>query len=510
MIRKNIFTRFELFVRPVTKISFQCILLLLVFHGRVYGNDREALNAIEARVERFCGDCHALPRAESFEAKDWYAKVQKGFEIYAQSGRQDLVTPSMSDVVDYYRKRAPTQLEFQDLGPVDESWKARFSQSKMDWRESSGYVLPAISSIQWIDLIGEPRLVVCDMRDGTVNLIHPKKSGSTRSVLARLGNPARVTLTEIGGKNGLLVADLGSFAPFDHAFGKVYSLARKSEGLDFQSEVLVENCGRIADVAVRGAGINGPKSIVFAEFGHRDQGGILSSLAAPSSRIQRSDCKVLDLRPGCLRIIPFDWDKDGALDYAALFSQQYETVELFLNRGVNFERRVLWKAPDMSFGGADLELCDLNQDGAMDLLLTNGDSFDNNYANASHGVQWLENRGSLRFDYHRIVSLPGACRSRVGDVDSDGDLDVITVAHLPSTVEPLSLRNSNPVSVLLLEQTAPSVFTPRVLSRNSPKHPSVELADFDGNGKLDIAIGSLVFQSSDSDSIPRLTIWWQD
>jgi hypothetical protein len=185
-------------------------------------------------------------------------------------------------------------------------------------------------------------------------------------------------------------------------------------------------------------------------------------------------------------------------------------VELFLSRGENFERRVVWKAPDMSFGGADLELCDLNQDGAMDLLLTNGDSFDNNYANASHGVQWLENRGSLRFDFHRIVSLPGACRSRVGDVDGDGDLDVITVAHLPSTVEPLSLRNSNPVSVLLLEQTAPSVFTPRVLSRNSPKHPSVELADFDRNGKLDIAIGSLVFQSSDADSIPRLTIWWQD
>jgi hypothetical protein len=40
------------------------------------------------------------------------------------------------------------------------------------------------------------------------------------------------------------------------------------------------------------------------------------------------------------------------------------------------------------FGLTGIQLVDLDRDGNIDILLTNGDSFDDQYAKPSHGVQW--------------------------------------------------------------------------------------------------------------------------
>ncbi len=36
----------------------------------------------------------------------------------------------------------------------------------------------------------------------------------------------------------------------------------------------------------------------------------------------------IDHRPGTVRVIPHDWDGDGRLDFAALVSPHYESVEV--------------------------------------------------------------------------------------------------------------------------------------------------------------------------------------
>ena len=171
--------------------------------------------------------------------------------------------------------------------------------------------------------------------------------------------------------------------------------------------------------------------------------------------------------------------------------------------GLTFFRKRLWAGPDLTFGSSGIEPVDLDQDGDLDVLYTNGDAFDNNYANPSHGIQWLENVGNERYVYHRLTDFIGVCRALAGDVDLDGDLDIVAAAWLPEQVKPASLRDRPLPSVICLEQTDPGVFVQHTLEVGTPRYPALELADFDGDGDLDFAVGSYMATTS-----YWLAIWW--
>ena len=202
-----------------------------------------------------------------------------------------------------------------------------------------------------------------------------------------------------------------------------------------------------------------------------------------------------------------DLDHDGRLDIVALISQEYEQIDVLLNQGDSrFRSRTLHAAPDLAFGSSGIELVDLDRDGDTDILYTNGDSFDNLYVTPFHGVQWLENRGDLQFEPHRITDLLGAYRALPGDIDLDGDLDIIVVAWVPEQALPVEVLARPLPSILSLEQTSPGHFARHTLEQGSPHHATLELADFDGDGDLDFAVGPHVsFAKNVSRSI---SIWW--
>ncbi len=191
-----------------------------------------------------------------------------------------------------------------------------------------------------------------------------------------------------------------------------------------------------------------------------------------------------------------DFTGDGRPDIAALYSQEYEEVDLFENRlgqpggaaGTGWVRSPAWSAgPDFWLHG--IELVDLNNDGRMDVLATNGDAFDNSYVTPWHGVQWLENRGELPFVAHRLTDMPGAYRAKAGDFDRDGDLDIIAVSRLPENPYPRNLPLPAASIVLLLQNDA-GEFERHTLETGAPHYPTVEVGDFDGNGCLDFAVAS--------------------
>lgn len=494
---------------------------------------RSQQSATPVEIQAFCGDCHALPNPESFVREIWYDEIRKGFEFYARSGRSDLVPPAPESVLKFYRERAPTVLAFPKPPEIAHDWRSRFDREPVDWSSGSNRrVTPAVSSIRWTKLEPEGirRLVVTDMREGSVRLVTPEPQRSSSQLLARTGTPARATPCDFNGdgRTDFMVSDLGSFNPYDHTFGRVVWLKQGADSGEFQAITIAEKLGRVADVSVADYSADGELDLVVAEFGHRETGGVrlLTNVSADADAAEteaadreragdelRFSQQMIDVRPGATQVLAHDWNEDGAMDFAALISQEFECVELFINGGTKFDSHRAATGTDLTFGSVGMELADLDQDGDQDILYVNGDCFDNNFANRSHGIQWLENTGNLAFRSHRLLDLPGAYRAVSADIDADEDMDIVAVANLPTTVYPADLSENNPASIVLLEQVAPLKFEVRVLERGTPRYPALEVADFNRDGKVDFAVGAQLFETdpagSPAASLPRLMIWWQ-
>jgi FG-GAP-like repeat len=471
----------------------------------------------DTEIAAFCGDCHAMPRPESFTRDQWHDEVRLGYEAYARSGRTDLAPPPIQDTVAYYRSRAPAQLVFPSAEEVNIRLKSSFTLEPLDWGQDN-YVLPAVSYLRWgsIGLGDGPRLLTCDMRDGSVSALDLRGSTRHRVVLAQFDHPCRVEPCDLDGDGwiDLVVAELGSFYPTDHDRGRVVWLRRNGPDESFTPVTLAEKLGRVADVRPTDVDGDGDQDLIVAEFGHFDTGKIALLQNVAESGMPQFNLRQLDPRPGTIHVPIHDFNTDGRPDFLALVSQESECLDLFLNQGNgSFRRHNLWAGPDLTFGSSGIELVDLDQDGDMDVLYTNGDAFDNSCASPTHGIQWLENLGDVRFAYRRLVDFPGAYRALPADFDQDGDLDVIAVAFLGPTVTPESLRSPAVASILVLEQVSPGDFRSHTLEAGLPNHATFEVGDFDADGDVDFVVGTNLFPHGVTAGEPtpaRLTVWWNE
>jgi len=198
-----------------------------------------------------------------------------------------------------------------------------------------------------------------------------------------------------------------------------------------------------------------------------------------------------------------DVNGDGRPDLIALISQEFETVEAYINDGAGgFEKKTISPPEDPSYGSSGIELADIDGDGDQDLLYTNGDSFDSAYLKPFHGIQWLENRGEFPYVKHRLADMVGAHRAVLIDLDRDGDQDIVAAAFLPT-------KRSEPTgdlpSVLCLEQVSAGQFEPRVLERGRFEHPALLAADFDGDNTAELALPMFRFERGEE--IPQLELW---
>ncbi len=468
----------------------------------------------ESQIKAFCGDCHPVPRPESYHRDVWHYEVEMGYGFYGQSGRTDLKPPPMHRTVKYFRSRAPEQLSYHEPKEADAKFRASFTVERID-QDPSAKVRPGIAGLRWTRLRADrgPLLLASDMGSGEVKTLDLGDARRTVRRLAQLNNPCHVEPCDLDGDKSvdLLVADLGSYAAMDHDRGRVVWLRQNERTGQFEEVVLASGLGRVADVRPIESDSHGNLDLVVAEFGWRRTGKILLLRNVASDRQRpRFETEVLDPRTGTIHVPVCDLNGDGRPDFVALISNESESVEAYLNqRNGKFHRQTLWRAPDLTFGSSGIELVDLDGDGDLDILYANGDAFDNMYLPPWHGIQWLENLGGVQFKYHRLTDMPGAGLALAGDLDGDGDLDILAVSFLPTDLKPETAAAKTFASIVLLEQMSPGRFVHHTLETGFACHAAAVLGDFNGDGRLDFAVGTHA-AGDRTKQLGRtwLTVWW--
>ena len=227
----------------------------------------------------------------------------------------------------------------------------------------------------------------------------------------------------------------------------------------------------MSDVEIADFNGDGSNDLAVAAFGWRKTGRI-SILENRTTNVSQPALieHVIDPRPGGIHIIPADLNHDGKIDFVTLLAQEHETVLAYVNKGANdfsFDRKVIYSAPHPNWGSSGIELVDLDKDGDLDILLTHGDTFDDQIVKPYHGIQWLENTGGYPFVEHTLAQMPGVHRAKAADLDGDGDLDIIACALLAggSDVDEKTLP-----ALVWLEQTKRGVFVRHTIELGVPRH----------------------------------------
>lgn len=447
----------------------------------------------EKKVVAFCSACHVMPLAESFPRDAWHHEVMRGYEFYAKSGRKDLDPPAPTAAIAYFRSRAPQMLELGKLIEGGADAPSSFEVKEIGRATANDPAPVGLAQLTMGPLLGGEKrgLYALDMRRG--ELLELERGNERWQLMYRgLRNPCHIEATDLDGDGmgDAVIADLGSYNPEDHAYGRVLWMRPRDKS--WRVEELLADVGRVADVRAADFNQDGKPDLVVAEFGWQKRGSVwvlMQSEKTKDGRPEFSKKRVLELH-GTSHVPVGDFDGDGAIDFVALVSQEHERMILFRNRASGeFEPNVIWQANDPAFGLSGVEAVDLDKDGDLDLLFTSGDTFDSPYLKPSHGIHWLENKGADGFAYHRIAHLLAAYSARTGDLDGDGDLDIVASCwaprEMPSGVDPAKLP-----AVVCCMQGETGKFEMTVIHRGAPIYVGLTLGDVDEDGDLDVAVGS--------------------
>src|SRR5207302_2916461 len=273
----------------------------------------------------------------------------------------------------------------------------------------------------------------------------------------------------------------------------------------YQPFTLLENVGRVADVQAADFRGTGKLDLIVAAFGWNQTGEIhfLENQTTDWSHPKFSD-RIIDQRHGAIHVPVADLNGDGKPDFVALISQEHETIVAFLNDGAgNFRKETIYTASHPGYGSSGIQLVDMNGDGKLDVLYTNGDVLDKPYLlKPYHSVQWLENRGTFPFEHHPITPMYGVHRAVAADLTGTGRKDIVATSFLP--IEAFPQRQEMKLdSIILLEQASPGKFSRHSLETVSCNHVTCAVGDVFGTGRTDIVTGT--FSSAKTEH--ALTIW---
>ncbi len=217
-------------------------------------------------------------------------------------------------------------------------------------------------------------------------------------------------------------------------------------------------------------------------FGH-NTGGLYRLQQRPDHRF---DKQVLRNVAGATQVITGDFNRDGWIDFMALFAHADEGIWLFTNdQQGGFTEGNLLRFPPV-YGSTSFQLVDMNRDGRLDILYTAGDNSDySRILKPYHGIYVFLNDGHNRYKQQAFLPLNGCTKAIAADFDRDGDLDIAAISFFAD------LGPSSPQTFTYYEGKSATTFQPHLIPISQyGRWICMDVNDWDHDGDLDIALGN--------------------
>lgn len=444
-------------------------------------------------AESYCGACHAYPSPSLLPKAIWKNKVLPQMAAYmGDQAAQDslglweekteeeidlikklgiypptnqLSTDDFQAIADFYTAEAPSELALQMQKEAPEA-SDNFTAKRLF---IEGIQSPKTSLVA----INEERAELI-LSDATTNQLYAKDQNDELFTLPPINSPAVHYLQKA--PNVYHFITIGSIAPSDLSQGALYEMDLNSNAWN----PLMDRLARPVYGLWKDLENDGKSDFLLCNYGHH--GGNISLY--PDGNLSAEPIQLGDA--GARKIEVVDLDHDGKLDIIALFCQGNERLSVFYNKGngeFDFEKILLKFSPVM--GSSYFEMQDLNGDGELDLLVSNGDNWDySSVPKPYHGFRIYENKGDGRFEESWFYPQYGAAKVMAADFDQDGDLDLATIAFYDELQDPEQ-------QFLLFENKGNMTFQPKYIPEAaSGKWLTMDVGDLDADGDQDIVLGA--------------------
>ncbi len=447
------------------------------------------LTSGETLAKQYCGSCHLFPSPSLLPTKTWVENVlpNMGARLGVKSIKNDylaekskeekqilrdlnvysqvqlLTEEQWTDIVDYYKKNSPIE-------PLPQSEKPQplplygFSTLQMTLE---GKPVPKTTMLYGNETTGELFL------GNAQKQLYVKDRKNTLYSLPEVNSPTvKMTRREQGVYNILCI---GSIEPSDLQMGRIYEADFNQSGWS----ILIDSLSRPVDMLWADLESDNIPDLLVCNFGNNTGSLIIYPDGDPKRK------KTLLDRPGTRKVEVSDFNKDGLLDIVVMYCQGREGISILYNmeNGEFEEKEILSFHPLM--GLSYFQLADFNNDGLQDILLSSGDNWD--YSKVSknyHGIRIFINKGNEKFEMEWFYPQYGVSKSLAYDFDNDGKLEIVSIAFYDD------LENQAD-SFLYFKEVGNLVFQPHHIPDAAlGKWITLELADLDQDGDMDIYLGS--------------------
>lgn len=458
------------------------------------------LNACNTKSEEeklalsYCGGCHVMPTPDLLDKKTWKESVlpkmalrlgieqQSVMGLYRNFSTEEIVAFTQANIypdapilpkedwdkiVKYYVNNAPDKLPDSSKKYPISADLALFSPQSIPKS-----IEPMVSMIKFDPKSNQ---LYVGLRRGKIHVLNQQFQ---RIDSVNVGSaPSDVRINADGSMDALL---MGIMDPNDRMTGALSKVKKSADGKNWEVKPYLEKLRRPVNQFFMDIDNDGLEDVMVCEYGYH-----LGQLSwFKQQRNHSFQAFRLEGVPGARLIHPYDFNRDGQLDFFVLMAQGDEQMAIFHNRGKGrFEKQILLRFPPV-YGSSYADLADFNGDGHIDILYSNGDNADYSMIlKPYHGLRIFLNDGHNHFQEKWFFGLNGAAKALADDFDQDGDLDIAAISYFPAKAQEGFVYFENRGNMNFKAQT----FANPV----QDKWMLLEKADYDHDGDNDLLLGYL-------------------